>query len=89
MSQCFHTTVGAAGRVVIPAEVRRALHLQEGDGVVFEFDGQRVTIASQEAALRDAQAFFREGLPAGASLVDELFAERRAEAAREQSESGE
>ncbi len=83
MNQVYHVTLGAAGRVVIPAEIRRALSLKEGDEIVFEMDEGRVRLASQDALLKEVQAFFREGLPDGVSLVDELLAERRSEARRE------
>ena len=89
MNQLYHVTLGAAGRVVIPAEVRRALHLREGDEVVFELDGGNVRLASQDVLLKEVQAFFREGIPEGVSLVEELRAERREEARRETGEGSE
>ena len=83
MNQVYHVTLGASGRVVIPAELRRVLNLKEGDEVVLELDGQSVRLAHQDTVLRDVQAYFREGIPEGVSLVDELIAERREEARRE------
>jgi AbrB family looped-hinge helix DNA binding protein len=83
MHHVYHATLGAAGRVVIPADVRRALNLKEGDEVVFEMDGERVRLASQDTVLQEVQAFFREGIPEGVSLVEELLAERRDEVRRE------
>jgi AbrB family looped-hinge helix DNA binding protein len=83
MNQVYHVLLGAAGRVVIPAGVRRALNLKEGDEVVFELDGEHVRLVNQDTALKELQAFFREGIPEGVSLVDELLDERREEARRE------
>jgi AbrB family looped-hinge helix DNA binding protein len=83
MNHVYHVTLGAAGRVVIPVEVRRALRLKEGDEVVFEMDGENVRLANQDTILKEVQAFFREGIPEGVSLVDELLAERRDEVRRE------
>src|SRR5262249_692299 len=87
VKQGYHATLGAGGRVVIPACLRQTLHLKEGDPLVLETDGDAVRIASQETVLKEVQAFFRQGIPEGVSLVDELLAERRDEARREDEES--
>ena len=39
-------------QATIPAEVRRALRLKQGDTVQFEIDGDRVTVRRQQAADR-------------------------------------
>ncbi|MBK6639583.1 MAG: AbrB/MazE/SpoVT family DNA-binding domain-containing protein [Rhodocyclaceae bacterium] len=71
------------GRVVIPAEIRRALGIKDGDTVLFEqLDGE-ARITTREAQLRMAQALVRRYVPEGVSLADELIADRRAEAERE------
>jgi AbrB family looped-hinge helix DNA binding protein len=69
------------GRVVMPAEIRQALGLKEGDAVLWSLvDGEaRVTTRAQR--IRQAQALVRKHVPAGVSLADELIAERRQEAA--------
>ena len=36
MSSIFHGRIGKGGRLVIPAEARQQLHLDEGDEVVME-----------------------------------------------------
>jgi len=46
-------------------------------------DGDLV-VTTPEAALQKLQALVRKHVPEGVSLVDELLAERRAEATREQ-----
>ena len=51
------------------------------DGELITGDGARVL--SRAAAIREAQELVRRYVPEGVSLVDELLAERRAEAARE------
>lgn len=71
------------GRVVIPAEVRRALQVQEGDSLLLDVKDGEIRLYSRREQLRRAQALFRQYIPEGVSLVDELIAERRAEAARE------
>jgi AbrB family looped-hinge helix DNA binding protein len=76
-----------AGRLVLPAPVRAELELREGDEVVFVRSveaADEVTLVPRKAALRRAQAIVRQYIPAGESLADELIAERREEAAREE-----
>ena len=69
------------GRVVIPLEIRQALNLKEGDAVLWELDGGSARITTRAQRIRQAQALVRRHVPAGQSLVDELIAERRDEAA--------
>jgi AbrB family looped-hinge helix DNA binding protein len=79
----YSVKLSEGGRVVIPAEVRRALEVREGDSLVLELKDGEVRLYSRREQLRRAQALFRQYIPEGVSLVDELIAERRAEAARE------
>ncbi len=71
------------GRVVIPAEIRQSLGLKEGDAVLFELRDGEAVITTRRARLERARALVRKHVPEGVSLVDELIAERRAEAERE------
>ncbi len=81
----FQMKMSEGGRVVIPAEIRRALGLKDGDEVLFELREGEAVITSRRAAIRRAQRIFQQWIPReeGRSLVDELIAERRAEAERE------
>lgn len=78
------STLSAEGRVVVPASIRKALGLEPGDSLTFRLEGEDVMMTTRDAAIRKLQKMFRDapGLE-GRSLVDELIAERRAEAARE------
>ena len=77
-----HVTVGERGRLVLPSSVRRELNLKPGTQMLLstEQDGSlrlrpyRVVAEQNRGVLRDL---------AGGSMVEELLAERRAEAARE------
>ena len=74
------------GRVVIPAEIRHSMGLKEGDTVLFDLRDGEVVLTTRKARLARARAMFRQYVPAGSpSLADELIAERRAEAMREES----
>ena len=79
--------VKAAGRVLLPAELRATLGVREGDELVGELRDGELRLMSRATALRRAQSLVRLHVPVGTSLVDEMLAERRAEAAREEAES--
>ena len=82
-----HATVrlGAQGRVVIPAELRRAAGFEQGEILVARVEAGRLVLERREAVLSRLRSRFA-GLPPGVSLADELIAERRAEAADEEPE---
>jgi AbrB family looped-hinge helix DNA binding protein len=80
--KCFTAHVGDRGRFVLPADVRRRLHLERGDLLVIDVDDEQDVFVVRKAA--DVAHGFRGYLGArGRSLSDELLEERRAEAARE------
>jgi AbrB family looped-hinge helix DNA binding protein len=83
----IHTKLGDDGRVVIPAPMRKELGLRPGDTLVVESDGHSLLLRSYDEVLKETQEFFRQFIPPGLCLSDELIAERRAEAAREQAET--
>ncbi len=70
------------GRVVIPAEIRRALGVKDGDTVLWELLDGEARLSTRRERMRRAQALVREYVPAELSLVDELISERRAEPER-------
>lgn len=75
--------IGAGGRVVIPAEMRTAMGVSEGDTLLARIVDGELHLLSQDAAVRKARALVQRYVPAGVSLVDELIADRREEARRE------
>lgn len=79
----YSARVGARGRVVLPKGVRERLRLQEGDRLVLtvEPDGE-VRLASARQIAERFRGFLKDEFP-GRSLADELIAERREEARRE------
>jgi AbrB family looped-hinge helix DNA binding protein len=74
--------LGKQGRLVIPAEVRAALGLEPGDELNVQQSGTSLVLQRQEDAIAELRGFAKDAAK-GRSLVDELIAERRAEAARE------
>lgn len=82
-SKALRTTLDAGGRVVIPAEFRKALGVAPGDRVLIRYLDGEVRIYTLEHAVKQVQAWARTVIPEGTMLSEELIAERRAEAARE------
>jgi bifunctional DNA-binding transcriptional regulator/antitoxin component of YhaV-PrlF toxin-antitoxin module len=75
--------VGAQGRVVLPADLRAAAGFVEGSTLVAYIEGEGRLVIESPEAIRRALLEEWSGAADGASLVDELRAERRAAAARE------
>jgi AbrB family looped-hinge helix DNA binding protein len=81
--ESYSTTLGDRGRLVLPSKLRQRLDLHPGDRLVIVVDdegGFRV-ISAREVAQR-VRGMYRDLTP-GRSLADELIAERREEARRE------
>lgn len=79
------------GRVVIPAELREKLNLHQGDELVFEERDGELVLSSKRQRLKKIQEECFRLLSVGESvgLVDELIAERRAEAQKDDAETKE
>lgn len=76
----IRTRIAEGGRVVIPAEYRRALGVEPGDEVVLSLEKGEVRIFTPRQAVRRAQLLVQRYVPKGRRLSEELIAERRAEA---------
>lgn len=88
----YQAKVIAGGKIVIPAELRRELGIADGDSLVIDRDETGgLLIRTYAQVVKDVQAKFRAMLPPDykGSMVDELIADRRAEAAREDAEDAE
>ena len=70
----------SGGRLLVPAEVRRALGLSDGDTVVMEVVDNELHVRPMKSALRRIQQSLGRYAPKTGSVADELIAERRAEA---------
>ncbi len=80
MSDTSIVAVGPKGRVVIPAAIRRQLHLEEGSELVALVEGQGVLLIPRAAVKHRLRSMFAS---VKTSMAGELQAERRAEAERE------
>lgn len=79
--------VGDRGRVVLPSDVRAAMDLKPGTPMLLstEADGS-LRLRPYRAVADGNRGMLAEIAPTEESLVDELLAERRREAAREDDE---
>lgn len=75
--------IGDRGRLVLPARLRQRLGLQPGERLIVtvDADGGFRGVSTREQARR-LRGLYRDLAP-GRSLADELMAERRQEAGRE------
>lgn len=74
--------VNENGRVVIPLEFRRALGIEAGDEVILSWKDDEIRVTTMQRRIERAQRHVRQYVKRGVSLVDELIADRRREAAR-------
>lgn len=77
------TKLGEGGRLVIPAEYRKALGVEAGDELVLSLESGSLRVSTPQEGIRRAQALVRSYVPAGRLLSEELIADRRQEAAQD------
>jgi AbrB family looped-hinge helix DNA binding protein len=75
----------AAGRILIPAELRKALDMRVGEYMALDLEREHceIRVYTMRENTRRIHERMRPYWREGVSMVDELIAERRAEAARE------
>jgi AbrB family looped-hinge helix DNA binding protein len=73
--------IGPKGRVVLPAEARRQLGVDEGDELLVLVEDETIKLMTRETLAKEIQAMF-----ADCPSSDDLIAERRIAAARERRE---
>ena len=74
--------VGPQGRIVIPAHIRRSLHIGPGEELLIRVEDGRLVLEKRERVLERVQTWFAQ-VPSEVTLVDELIAERREEVRKE------
>ncbi|WP_243031774.1 AbrB/MazE/SpoVT family DNA-binding domain-containing protein [Thermus altitudinis] len=82
----FLVQVGSKGRVVLPAEVREALHLKEGERLLLTLEPEGgIRVEPLRKVVEETYGILGHLAP-GVSLVEELIRERREEARKEEAE---
>jgi AbrB family looped-hinge helix DNA binding protein len=66
--------IDEAGRILIPARIRRELSLKPGVRIVLFRDGGKIYISTPAIALKQAQDRIARLVPRNVSLADELIA---------------
>jgi AbrB family looped-hinge helix DNA binding protein len=70
-------TLDRAGRIVIPATVRKELKLGEGDELIVRVKDGMIEMYTLAEAIRRAQEFCRPYFNPDKSVVDELLEDRQ------------
>ena len=86
MEEVFRAKLNSEGRLNIPASCRKRLGLRPGQDVLMQISNNGLFVYTHDQALKKLQDWVASVVPAGVSLADELIADRRTEAAREESE---
>jgi AbrB family looped-hinge helix DNA binding protein len=77
------TRIAEGGRIVIPAEYRRALGIKKGDEVTVSLEDDSLRVITPAQAVRRAQAAVRRYNATRRRLSRELIEERRQEGTRD------
>ncbi len=79
--------IDAGGRLIIPAQARRALQLEYGGPVVLTLVEGELRVRSVASAMAELQAHASSYLAGDGASVDAFLAARRAEAAKQEGTS--
>jgi len=85
-SNLFHLIVENGGKVQLPAAVLKAFDLKDDRVVVAELDGDVFSLISPRESLRQARAMVPQWRPGEPLWSEELIAERRREAAKDEAD---
>lgn len=85
LSKSVEVHLGCQGRLVIPAALRRSLNFEVGDALIAREEEGRLVLEKLETIKLRLKARFSQ-VSKDRSLVDELIAERREEAKKENAE---
>ena len=86
MTEHLRVRMSENGRLVIPSAFRKALGISGGAEILLHLDEDGIRITTTKLRIARAQRIVRKYIKPGVSLVDELLAERRAEARKELNE---
>lgn len=80
----WNCRIDKTGRISLPSSLRTAMGFAIGDKVVCCLEGDTVIVKTYDEALDELARKFRENIPEDADILEELFAERRADAVHEE-----
>lgn len=73
----YKLKLSQGGRLVIPAEYRKAIGLNIGDDIMLRVEDGEIRLTALQQSIQQAQAAIRRHVDKDRSLVDELIAERK------------
>ena len=79
-------TLGADGRLLIPAALRDAVGIKRGERLTLRVEDGRIVVESWKSTIKRIQDMLAYLKVPGESVVDEFLADRRAESLRESEE---
>jgi hypothetical protein len=82
----FRLEVRPDGWVFLPQKVRETLNLTSGGSIMARLGEEEFTLVATTKIVREVQEMAHSLVKPGVSIVDELIADRRKEAAREQAD---
>lgn len=82
-AQPIRLKVGPDGRILIPADLRRAAGIEPGGTVFVNLEDGEIRVSTWSSRLDRIRRIAAKYKKPGQSVVDEFIAEKRAEAARE------
>ena len=80
--EVFQVRVSGGRRIVLPAEACKKLQVDVGGTVIVDVTDEGVELHTLDSSLRRFRELLASKVPADVSIVDDLLAERRAEAER-------
>jgi AbrB family transcriptional regulator (stage V sporulation protein T) len=76
MEKAIRGKVSGAGRVVLPAELRKEFGIEDGSDVIFSRTLHGIEVKTLDEAIKQAQELCARYIKPGVSLVEELRKER-------------
>lgn len=73
----FRTQIKEGGRIIIPAPLRKALHLEIGEDVLLKLEDEELHVVTLKHAVLKAQSLVEKYNKKKISLTDELFKMRQ------------
>lgn len=70
------TRVTRKGQITVPAEIRRALGLKEGDSIAVVLDGDRASLERRPSIVERTAGVLKSGLPALTPVEEQEAFER-------------
>ncbi|MBN8829017.1 MAG: AbrB/MazE/SpoVT family DNA-binding domain-containing protein [Sphingobacteriia bacterium] len=80
------TKVDKNGRILLPMEVRKKLNVKTDDVFVVRIIDEEIHLVNIKKVIKEAQDFFSNYIPQGASPVEELMKARKAEVEKDNKE---